>query len=99
MAIRKTTEILANLKSKLDDTSDETLALLEDISDTLNDFETKTKDTTDWETKYKENDENWRKKYHERFFTPSDESDDIDELTSGEEEKKLTFENLFKEEN
>ena len=98
MAVKKGSEILAALKEKLSDTSDETLALLEDISDTFNDLETKTKDTTNWEQKYNENEEKWRKKYHERFFSSSEDDDTKDFLSEGPEEKKLTFDNLFKEE-
>lgn len=58
-------ELLASIKSKFgDDTSDETIALLEDISDTLD----TTKDGADWKKKYEDNDKMWREKYTSRFF-------------------------------
>ena len=70
MAIRTREEILAGLRDIMGDdgNSDSGLALLDDISDTLSDYEKRTKDSTDWEQKYKENDETWRQRYHERFF-------------------------------
>lgn len=58
-------ELLASIKSKFgDDTSDETIALLEDISDTL---DTKN-DGAEWKKKYEDNDKMWREKYTSRFF-------------------------------
>ena len=100
MAILTKAELLAKLKERTsEDMGDDTLKFIEDVTDTLNDFESKAKDTTDWEKKYKENDEQWRKKYKERFFTAPVQEDEQD--TSNEEEpklEKLTYENLFKEE-
>lgn len=63
---------MASIKSKFgDDTSDETIALLEDISDTLD----TTKDGADWKKKFEDNDKMWREKYTSRFFdTPADQS-------------------------
>lgn len=58
-------ELMASIKSKFgDDTSDETIALLEDISDTLD----TTKDGSDWKKKFEDNDKMWREKYTSRFF-------------------------------
>ena len=66
-------ELLASIKSKFgDDTSDETISLLEDISDTLDTL----KDGVDWKKKYEDNDKMWRDKYTSRFFdTPVKEND------------------------
>ena len=84
-------EILKAIKSKLgEDTGDDTIALLEDITDTLNDYDNKTTDTEDWKTKYEENDKAWRKKYTDRFFNNDDVEDE-----KGEPEEKVTFEELF----
>lgn len=97
MAIITKQQILDKLKERIgDDTSDETLGLIEDISDTLTDFETKTADTTNWKTKYDENDKAWRQKYKDRFFSSNDEKDE-DTTGDGEETKPLTYDNLFKE--
>lgn len=97
MAIRTREEILNSVRSHFgDDTSDETLALVEDITDTITDFENKAKNNgTDWEQKYKDNDAAWRKKYRDRFFS-GDSSDDDDE-PEPPNKKNYSFENLFKE--
>ena len=102
MAVLTREQMLERIKQRIgEDTSDEALTLIEDVSDTINDYETKTKDTTDWEKKYKENDEQWRKKYKDRFFNApaKDEKDDSESDDDDEpKENKLTYENLFKEE-
>ena len=59
-------ELLASIKDRFkDDTSDETISFIEDVSDTINDLETKASDETDWKSKYEENDKQWREKYTE----------------------------------
>ena len=71
-------EILKAIKDRIgEDTSDEAIAFLEDITDTINDYENKTKDETDWKAKYEENDKEWRNKYRDRFFN-GDVKDDIE---------------------
>lgn len=94
MAVKSKAEILEALKSRLDDTSDETLALIEDVSDTLNNAETENKDNTDWKTKYEENDKKWRQKYRDRFFGSTD-SDDDDKEGSEDEPESDKYEDLF----
>lgn len=95
MAIKSRDEILASVRERLgEDTSDEALAFVTDVADTLADFEQKASGQTDWEKKYRENDEAWRKKYRDRFF--SDGDDDDDDVPPPQNNKKLTFENLFK---
>lgn len=97
MAVLKKEELLASLKGILgDNKSDEALKLLEDASDTIADYETKTKDTTNWEEKYKKLDDDWRTKYRERFFTKSDNNDEPDEPDIDEPKpKKREFSDLF----
>lgn len=95
MAVRTKEEILTGLRDMMGDNgnTDEGLALLDDVSDTLSDFETRTKDSTDWKQKYEENDATWRQRYHDRFFnTEGNEPDPVPEP----EIKPLTFEALFK---
>ena len=96
MAVLKKDELLTSLKGILgDNTSDESLKLLEDVSDTITDFENKTKDTTAWEEKYKKLDNDWRTKYRERFFSKS-ENDEPDEPDIDEPKpKKREFSDLF----
>lgn len=63
MAVRSREEIIAQVRARVgEQTDDETIAFLEDITDTLSDLETKAKgDGTDWKAKYEENDAEWRK--------------------------------------
>lgn len=77
MAVRTKEEILEAIKAKIgEDNSDETIAFLEDITDTLNDYHNKTKENTDWKEKYEANDNEWRKRYTDRFFNNDNEDDD-----------------------
>lgn len=101
MAIKTRTEILAAIQARFgDDTSDDALAFIEDITDTITDLETRASGETNWEQKYRDNDAAWRKRYQERFFNgdgdpnPNPNSQDDDDT---DKEKPLTFENLFKE--
>lgn len=97
MAVKTSEEIMKYIKEKTkDDTSDETLQFVEDISDTFKDYDNKAKDQTVWEQKYKDNDTKWRQKYRDRFFAGEDEKDKQEEQKEKEEEKKpKTFDDLF----
>ena len=57
-------------------------------------------DTEDWKQKYEDNDKAWRQRYIDRFNN-NEEKDEKDESlmdeTDDSTDKKLTFENLFKE--
>lgn len=69
MAIKTQEELLTSIKGLLaDDTSDEAISLLEDVTDTLGSFSNTNKDNEDWKKKYEENDKEWRQKYRDRFF-------------------------------
>ena len=50
-----------------EDKNDDMITLVEDVTDTFDDFDNKTKDETNWKQKYEENDKNWRDKYISRF--------------------------------
>ncbi len=68
MAVKDMVSILSAVKQMIgDNTSDEAIALMEDITDTITDYETKVADKTDWKSKYDEVDASWRRKYIERF--------------------------------
>lgn len=99
MAVKTREEILNSIKTKFgDQTDDETIAILEDVTDTFTDLETKANgDGEDWKAKYEENDASWRKKYTERFYSaaPKDEPPKLDE---GDEEAPKTYADLFKTE-
>lgn len=78
------------------DTSDEAISFLEDMTDTYNDLESKRNgDGEDWKKKYQENDAAWRAKYRHRFlntdggnYQPMKEEDE-------EEVKEVTINDLF----
>ena len=75
--VRTKDELINNIKNILgDNDSDEALAILEDVSDTFADFDSKVNDTTDWKSKYEENDKAWRTKYKERFSAPIKQAND-----------------------
>lgn len=92
----KTSEELINaVKERLgDDTSDEALALLEDVSDTLGDYNAKLTDTTDWKAKYEELDTSWRQKYRDRFMSGSSQEDEKEDEPE-EKPAPKTFADLF----
>lgn len=96
MAVRTREEILAEVRARLgEQTDDETIAFLEDVSDTLSGLETKAKgDGTDWKAKYEENDAEWRKKYTERFYS-SDPDPDPEPPKPDDGTKPKTFAELF----
>lgn len=102
MAKREFDELLNDIKDILgDDTSDRSLQILEDITDT---FKDKTdSDGEDWKSKYDELDKTWRAKYRDRFFQDSPKGENVPSETSTEQEsetdedEKVDYEDLFKE--
>ena len=107
MAVLDRDTFFQRVKERVGDaTDDETLAFVEDITDTYNDMETRAKgDGVDWKSKYEESENTWRRKYRERFFagdpvggvtTPSSVVTNHAE-DSQEEEKEKTFNELFEE--
>ena len=96
MAVKTREEIITEVRARVgEQTDDETIAFLEDITDTLSDLETKAKgDGIDWKTKYEENDAEWRKKYTERFYS-SDPNNDTESSKPDDTPKPKTFAELF----
>lgn len=93
--IKSKSEILDAIKTKFNgDTSDETIGLIEDISDTMDDYDSKVADSTDWKKKFEENDAQWRQKYTDRFFNSGDDDVVPDENKDAKPEVK-TFDDLF----
>ncbi|MBQ1998416.1 MAG: hypothetical protein II220_02895 [Spirochaetales bacterium] len=92
-----------------DVTSDAAIEILEDISDSVGVEKEETEEGEggeDWEAKYKELDESWRKKYAERFSEPGDKEKEPEEEKEEEEEteeteeeraENVTYEDLFEE--
>lgn len=99
MAVRTREEILEAIRSRIgEDTSDESISLLEDITDTMEDYETRVADKTDWKNKYDELDATWRRKYIERFSgkTGEDIKNEQEEQIKDDSEPR-TFDELFTE--
>lgn len=101
MAVRSRDEILTAIRARLgDDTSDDALAIIEDVDDTFKDYETRMSE--DWKSKYDELDADWRKRYRDRFFQKPDEkettSDDVvkdNEEDLKDESEVKSFDELF----
>lgn len=100
MAVRTQQEILESLKARIgDSTDDDTLAFIEDVTDTLTDYETRVSDSTNWKEKYETNDAEWRQRYRDRFFGNLEtEVVEPSSVVETETKKPMTFEDLFKEE-
>lgn len=100
MAVRSKEEILEAVRGRIGDaTDDETIAFLEDITDTFSDYESRAQgDGVDWKSKYEENDREWRQKYTDRFFSTEPKTEEPPTKEEVEEDKPMTFDDLFKEE-
>lgn len=71
---------------------DETIEILEDISDSID-----SSDADGWKQKYEENDKMWRDRYISRFVEKKE--DELDTPAEQEEEKEYSsFDDLFEEE-
>lgn len=99
MAVKTRDEIVEAVRKRIgEDTSDEAISLLEDVTDTFADYETKVADKTDWKTKYDEMDASWRKKYMDRFSGKTgEEVKEEQEEQIKEDSEPRTFDELFTE--
>lgn len=100
MSVVSKEEIIKSLTEYFgEETPDEAITLMENITDTFDDMEAKTKDTEDWKQKYEENDKAWRQKYKERFLNnaPKEDENEYEENDVHDEPEVKTFEDLFKE--
>lgn len=99
MSVKSTDDILAQMGELFkDNTDDNVLGFIEDITDTMNDHESRLADSTDWKEKYEQNDAEWREKYKERFFGKTDKTLEEElEPEKPESSRPKTFEELFKE--
>lgn len=74
MAIRNRSELYDSIKAVIGDrTDDASIGLLEDFTDTMNDYDSRTAE--DWKTKYEQNDAEWRRRYTDRFNGTSPNED------------------------
>ena len=78
------------------DTYDEAISFLEDMTDTYNDLESKRNgDGEDWKKKYQENDAAWRAKYRHRFLNTDGGNYQPMKEETEEEVKEVTINDLF----
>lgn len=86
-------ELIEKVRKYIGDRKDdETIEIIEDISDSID-----SSDADAWKQKYKENDKMWRDKYISRFAEKKE--DEPDTPTEHEEEKEyISFDDLFEEE-
>lgn len=88
-------ELIEKVKKYVGDrTDDETIEIIEDITDSID-----SSDADEWKRKYEENDKMWRDKYVSRFFDKKEE--DLETPTEHEEEEEKEYNSygdLFKKE-
>lgn len=94
MAKLSKNELIEKVRKYVGDRKDdETIEIIEDISDSIDSSE-----ADEWKKKYEENDKMWRDKYISRFVEKKE--DELDTPTEHEEEEKeyKSFDDLFEEE-
>lgn len=96
--VKSKEEIIASLKSIIgEDNSDEAITLLEDVTDTLSvDNSAITAELEEMKQKYTDLDNEWRKRYRDRFYGDVDTSED-DVLKDALAPQALTYDSLFEE--
>ena len=92
-------ELIEKVKKYVGDrTDDETIEIIEDISDSID-----SPDADEWRQKYEENDKMWRDKYISRFLDNNEEEEITPSEHEEEEEEEKeynSYDDLFeKEEN
>lgn len=90
-------ELIEKVKKYVGDrTDDETIEIIEDISDSID-----SSDADEWKQKYEENDKMWRDKYITRFWDKEEKITPYEHEEEEEEEKEYnSYDDLFeKEEN
>lgn len=97
MAVVNKDTIMERLRENFNDNdSDDVLGLLEDVTDTLNDYQSRLEENGDWKERYEQNDREWRQKYKDRFFNNDPEPDPEPEPDKDPEQATpTTFKELF----
>ena len=87
-------ELIEKIKKYVGDrTDDETIGIIEDISDSID-----SSDADEWKKKYEENDKMWRDKYISRFLEKKEDEPDTPTEHDEEEKEYKSFEDLFEKE-
>ena len=70
MSVLSRDEYFARIEEMTKNHSDESITLLEDLTDTYNDLEKRANgDGENWKEKYDELDKTWKERYRHRFFS------------------------------
>lgn len=100
--VKEWKEIIERVKNMLPDaTTDEAIAIIEDMADTSEKYDELVAELKDLKSKYDEMDKSWRQKYIDRFFAGEDEIKEKEEKIEKEkddkkeEEKKKYKEDIF----
>lgn len=103
MAVLNRDDFFSRLQTVIgENNSDESIQLMEDMTDTYNDLENRANgDGVDWEQRYHELDESWKKKYRHRFFSGNGASAIGNGGSPGNDDnetraKDITINDLFK---
>ena len=98
MAVKSKADLLKVFSEIVgDDTSDNVLNFMGDLTDTLDENDKNKSGQEDWKKKYEDNDAEWRKKYRERFMRGADEPDEMKPIKENDEPKlKTEYDELFK---
>lgn len=87
-------ELIEKVKKYVGDRNDdETIEIIEDISDSID-----SSAADEWKQKYEENDKMWRDKYISRFVEKKEDEPDTSTEHEEEEKEYNSFEDLFEEE-
>ena len=94
MAKLSKNELIEKVRKYVGDrTDDETIEIIEDISDSID-----SSDADEWKQKFEENDKMWRDKYISRFLEKKEDEPDTPTEHEEEEKEYNSFEDLFEEE-
>lgn len=97
MSVLSREEYFSRLNERMSgDTSDSGIQFLEDMTDTYNSLEqSATGDGVNWEQRYRELDENWKKRYAHRFFSGNNNYIPASEHIEDKEPEETTISDLF----
>jgi len=106
--VRTLDELTDIIKGKFSENpTDEEIALLEDVTDTFNSFSANTgadvakeleelkKSNSEWEQKYADNDNMWRKKYTDRFKGKVEDIPEVKQELDSKRGESISIEDLF----
>ena len=107
MAIRTTEELVTAVNALFPESSDDVLAFLEDLTDSMSARPTepeRDENGVSWKERYEQNDKEWRERYRDRFMTGGEDDGngtdirvDVDGSPNNAVEPPQTYDELFTE--